>query len=349
MAPGGVRERGRAERAGIHFFLLALSLAAVGCKSGVAKRVDLPGELLVLAVAVYPFGFRWDEPAYRSFELSHRLIESAKAAANDRLFFFGPSEFKVFRPQDDNAWASSSVVSRLPACGVRPERAMVLRPWAEKRVHTAQKELYDGKGRAVGMAAVQETIYLGHVEVLHPSSQKVVVELTGEAVVDPFSEVPEREFDPAPELTALMERLTTTAIQALEDHAAPLNEPKELPFTVAFNPKAAFTYAEDGRPSLELQIATMDPVESELLTQNRARFANPEVSEAETTQWSRLPGGLVVTRSSEEANVQVGDILLTVDGQPALPCALDRLRYLPVPAQVKVRRASGAIEEVVLP
>jgi hypothetical protein len=58
---------------------------------------------------------------------------------------------------------------------------------------------------------------------------------------------------------------------------------------------------------------------------------------------------LLVIDAKDGGKVQPGDLLMAIDGQPALPQSLERLRFAPVPAQVKVRRPSGEITEVVLP
>ena len=52
-------------------------LLLVGCSS-VSVTTHSPSQDLELVGAfIYPFGFRWEEPAYRSFELSQRLVGSA--------------------------------------------------------------------------------------------------------------------------------------------------------------------------------------------------------------------------------------------------------------------------------
>lgn len=358
-------ERGRAERAGIHLsawvcqtapvkrrdrvvWVLALALLA-GCRSGIRATVQERSDLKLSAVAVYPFGFRWDEPAYRSFELSQRLIGTLSQELEGQVLLFGPSEFKVFRPDADNAWAATNVVSLFPSHGVRAEAAAVLRAWAERRVTSAQKELYDARGRAVGAQGTEETVYVGHVELLHPSSSSTLIEMHAEVVVDPFAERPDDGADPIPELTALMEHLVAEAAAALAPMVHPLAEPRRWEVEWAFNPKAAFTYSEEGRPSMEVRLVSMDPVDAELLTQGRIRFANPALPDAEAARLSRLPGGLYVLAASNGVPLSPGDLVTAVEGQPALPQVLDRARFTQTPVALKVRRPTGELVEVTLP
>ena len=77
-------------------------MSGVACQTAYRAHRDIPPELTAHAVMVYPFGFRWPEPAWRSFELSQRLIDVALAEAGEQALFFGPSEFKVYRPQEDS-------------------------------------------------------------------------------------------------------------------------------------------------------------------------------------------------------------------------------------------------------
>lgn len=329
--------------------LLLLALTGAACSSGYKLQRDVPEELSASAVMVYPFQFRWPEPAYRSFELSQRLIDVALAEAGEQALFFGPSEFKVYRPEDDNAWAASTAVPLLVPYSVRPEQALVLRAWAERRVQSGQRELLDDQGRPKGQSAVEETTYLGHVEVLHPSSQRRVVEISGEVQADPFAERTDDGADPAPELTVLLEKLTRQALQAVKEHLHAPREPSPAPATVALIPWQAFEYADEGRSAHVGALASMDPLDAELLRQQRLHFANPGVETPVLDRLAQLPAGLYVLSSPEGGKVTVGDVLLQLDGQPALPQVLARTRLAPTPTQVHVRRAAGGTFQILLP
>jgi hypothetical protein len=335
-------------RAGPFLLGVLLLLSGSACSPAYKTQRDVPAELSASAVMVYPFLFRWPEPAFRSFELSQRLIDVALSEAGERALLFGPSEFKVYRPEDDNAWAASNAVTLLAPYGVRPEQGLVLRPWAERRIQSAQGELLDAQGRPVGQSTVEETTYLGHVEVIHPSSHRRVLEISGEVKTDPFAERTDDGADPAPELTRLMESLTREALRALADHLQTPREPSPAPATVALVPWQAFDYAEEGRPAHLGALALMDPLDAELLRQQRLRFANPTVELSVLDRMTRLPAGLYVLSAPEGGSLAPGDLILQIEGQPALPQGLARTRLAPTPAQAQVRRAKGGTSQILL-
>jgi hypothetical protein len=300
-------------------------------------------------VVVYPFGFRWPEPAWRSFELSQRLIDEALAESGEQALFFGPSEFKVYRPQEDNAWAASNAVARLATHGLRAEQALVLRPWAERRAQSVQRELQDAKGHAVGVGTAEETVYLGHVEVLHPSSGRLLVEVTGEALSEPFAERTDEGADPLPELTRLMAGLTREALAALDDTLRPPRPPAPPLAEVALVPWEAFEYAEEGRPAFASQLAALDALDAEVVRHQRLRFANPGLEPDALGRLSHLPAGLYVLEAPGSGKLAPGELVVSLEGGPALPQALARVRFSPTPVQIRVRRPDGNFTERVLP
>ncbi|MFY0565914.1 hypothetical protein ACN28E_18985 [Archangium lansingense] len=330
--------------------LLFAAMGGVACQTAYRAHRDIPPELTAHAVMVYPFGFRWPEPAWRSFELSQRLIDVALAEAGEQALFFGPSEFKVYRPQEDNAWVASNAVSRLVSSGVRPDQALVLRPWAERRVHSVQRESHDVAGRRVGTGSVEETAFLGHVEVLHPSSGRVLVEVTGEAVPDPFAEHSDEGADPSPELTRLMVGLTREALAALDETLRP-PRPPTLPLAeeVILIPWETFTYSEEGRPAFAPELAALDALDAEVVRQQRLRFANPGLAPRELTQLARMPAGLYVLEAPAGGKLAPGELVVGVEEGPALPQTLARMRFSLVPTRVRVRRPDGNVAERLLP
>lgn len=329
--------------------MLLLTLA--GCSSGVQKVVRAPAQKLELTTAfVYPFDFKWDEPVYRKFELSQRLTEVALGQSSELFAFFGPSEFKVMKPNDNGAWVASTALPLLISSGRRAEQGVIIRSWAERRTNSTAQESYDKKGKSTGMATTEETTYLGHVEVVHPSTGDVLIEVSSEVKSDPFSaDQSDDESDPARPLTKLMSTLMLEAVRALGSMALQRPVRPDLGLTVALTPKATLTYGEEGKPSTEVDLAAKDAVAQEIFIQDRAKFLGPFLSSAELPKVAKMPAGVYVAAAPADAKVSPGDLLLSIDGQPALPQSLGRLRHAEVPAQVRVRKSSGEESEVLLP
>ncbi len=329
----------------------AACLWVAGCSGGIQKVIRPPAQQLELTTAfVYPFGFRWEEPVYRRFELSQRLTEEAVRQTGEHFAFFGPSEFKVMRAEDNGAWVASTALPLLIGSGKRADQGVIIRPWAERRKNASVQESFDKKGKSTGMASLEETIYLGHVDVIHPSTGQVLIEVSSEVKVDPFSaEDPEDVSDPARPLTRLMGRLMHEAVTALAGQAMKRPVRPELGLTVALTPKATLSYVEDGKPATSVELAARDDVAQEIFVQDRAKFLAPFLSEAELPRVAKMPVGTYVVAAPAGAKVKPGDLLLTVDGEPALPQMLGRLRFSEVPAQVRVRKSSGEETEVLLP
>ncbi|HZI16841.1 MAG TPA: hypothetical protein VE153_41120 [Myxococcus sp.] len=324
--------------------LLLVALVALACRGPAAVQVkrEVPEDLGVSAVVVYPFGFRWGAPAWREVELSQRLVGVALAEAGDKALFFGPSEVRVYRPEDDNAWAASDAVTLLASQGVRQEAAVVLRAWAERRVQGGQRELVDNRGATVGRSAQEDVVYLGHVEVLHPATRKVVLEVSGDAAADPFAEVRDEGADPTPELTRLMEELTREALKALAGSLqAPRPPSPPLATSVAWVPWETL--------DLAAELFGKDALDAELLRHQRLRFANPGLEPLLLDTLARQPAGVYVRAAPPGGKLSPGDVVLSLDGHPALPQGLARARLAPVPVEARVQNPSGRIVPLVLP
>ena len=327
--------------------LCLILVLGTACQSKFQKTLLVPADLGVSAVFVYPFAFRWQEPAYRSFELSQRLVAVAIRRRGDAAMVFGPSEFKVYRLDDANPWAASNAIALLPPLRIRPERAIVLRPSAERRVLASEKELVNPAGKKAGATRSREVTYLGRVELLHPSSHQVIAEVSGQAAADPFAQIAD-EADPTAELTQLMEALTAEALDLIDNHFSPPAPSKRWPWVVAFNPQQALSPAEEGRSSLEVELARLDPLQADSLRLSRVRFANPGLTDSLAAQLTRLPGGLWITSAPPGDALKTGDLMTSIDGAPALPQVLQRAQFQESPVRARVRRANGDFVELVL-
>lgn len=326
----------------------ACAVLLSGCAaSGPSVKTSIPGDLRVEAIAIQPFGFRWPESASRSLLLAGRIEAQLDAAMGDKVLLFAPPDFRVYRPEADS-WAGTNVVALFPEWQVRPDHALVLRGWAEKRSLSSRQEISNAQGNQVGTAAAEETTYVAHVELVAPSTQTVVVEVNGKAQVDPFAESPVDEADPTPELTTLVKSLVAEAIQAVAPSVHGPAPAHDFGLTTLWVPQAAIQYEEPGRASLEKWLATQDPLEADIQRVSVMRFANPGLPDAGATQFTRMPGGLFVTGLPPGSPLRAGDLIVQIRGEPALPQTLQRAKFAPGPVPVRVRHPDGTFAELTL-
>lgn len=310
-----------------------------GCASGIQRTLHTPSEpLTITGVVMYsPRVSGEDLPAWRAYELGERLVTAAVMAFGERLAFFGPTEVNVVRWEDDAAWLGSDAVAVLVRSGIRPDQALVLRPAIEKRVVSQFRESSDPRGRRMGAWSIDETTWVARIEILHPSSGHQLAELSGQVTVDPFAQPNgEEEFDPAPAMTHLIERMVTEALSSVSSFFA--ERPPPLPPQVAL----AQTPAEPAATLAEPTAARLDPLAAELRLQNRARFLTPSLSEREVFMVAKARPGLWVRVAPSGASVQRGDVVIEVDGGPPLRQVLARRRLQGTPVPVRVER--GAVE-----
>lgn len=325
--------------------LLAAAGCACACSSGTVNVRPGP-PLNVQAVAFYPANFRYDEPAYRSYEVSQAL--ALEAVATGRYAVFGPGEFKLVRNSSDNPFVGSDLALQLADRGLSAVAALVFKPTLERRAQSAVKQLYDEQGRPKGSARVEEATIVARLEVFHSASREIVAETSGKVDVDPLS--PRDASDPLPEATALLRRMTNDVLDALAARAPGRKVERAPGFEFLWNPKAGLDFALEGKPALSEALVRLDALEQDVALEARLRFFHPKVAEALLARLGRLPAGLYVTDVSESAvpsGLQVGDLVLDVNGEQASPQSLQRALRAALPGQpiaLKVKRSSGLVD-----
>ncbi len=330
------------------FILPALFLSAFGCSSAI--KVDMrPGERLpVEAVAIFPVRFRWDEPAYRSFELSQML--TLQAMESGRYAVFGPGEFKLVSAASDNPFLGSDFALGLADRGLSPMKAIVFRPSVERRTQSEVKQVFDDQGRPKGNARVELSSVLVRLEIFHSASRELIAEITGRAELDPFAE--RDPSDPTPELTALLSRMMKAALREVAERAPGSPQEREPGFSYRWCPKSALEFSVDGKPPLSASLERMDALEQDVAAEARLRFFYPKLDDRDLARLKRSPAGLFVTRVSPALRDQLaeGDVVVEVNGEPALPQALQRaLRATPRGQALKLKvRRRGAFADVAL-
>lgn len=322
--------------------LLWLCFALIGCSSGITKVIRPPKTpITVSAVVITPVRLTGaPAPGWRTFELAQRQIELGLKDCGDRLAFFGPAEVRISR-WDEPGWLGNTAVPVLARAAVPVDQAVLIRSTIEQRVASSTQEREDSKGLARGGVATQETTWLVNVELLHPSSRAVIAELSGQVVIDPFAEpTGEEEFDAAPPMTRLLETLTREALGIARRWELERPAVNDSGLTLALSP--AITAAQP-----DSDAAQTDALQAEIWMQARARFLSPWLTDDQAARLARTAPSLVVMAAPGESPLQPGDLILSIDGQPALPEVLARKRLTGVPVEVRVGRGGNERDAVI--
>ena len=301
-----------------------------------------PGRALkVDSVAVYPMGFRWSEPAYRSFQLSQALVPLL--IETERFAVFGPGEFKIYRASDDNPIAATDLADVLTRHGLPPTTVLALRPWAEKQVESDTKQAFDSTGHPVGQQRVERLSVLLHLEISHGEQKEDIAEITARVEQDPFAE--REDTDPMPEVTRALQQMVELALQSLDEagRLTARHVHRDIGFSYLWVPRILFDYEEPGRPALEKWLATQDLVTKEAARLAAYKFFLGGQDDHTIGAMLRLPGGLWITDSERPGDgLRRGDVILEVAGEPATPQVLHRhLRAVAHGAKIRLDLRRG--------
>jgi hypothetical protein len=316
------------------------------CSCGKQIRVDLrPGDpLSVQAAAVFPFEFRWEEPAFRSYELSQMLV--LQLMATHRYSVFGPGEFKLVQASSHDPFVGSDLVLSLADHGLSPMQAIVFRPSAERRSQSGVQQVFDSKGNIQGVARVEEVTLIVRLDVFHSASRQRIASSSATLELDPFAT---RDMsDPMPELTRLMRQMMASMLVELSDRAPGHRFARSPGFEYLWNPKASFEFKLEDKPPFSETLAELDPLDQEMAIDARLRFFLPLMEETTLAMLKRLPPGLLVTETGAAARsgLNKDDLIVRIDGEAALPQVLQRALRTPEPRgplALEVRRGSETI------
>jgi hypothetical protein len=297
------------------------------------------------AVAVSPCEFRWNEPAYRSFEVSEAL--ALQAVATDRYAVFGPGEFKLVRGSSEDPFVSSDLALQLADRGMSPMAALVVKPILEKRAQSALKQVYDDKGRPKGSERVEEATVVARLEVFHSSSREMVASSSASVDIDPLA--PRDASDPLPEATLLFRKMMAKVLESLAARAPGKSADRAAGFDYLWNPKAALSFSMDGKVALNDALQKLDALEQDVAIESRLRFFLPDQDAATLARLRRLPGGLYVIKvgAAASSGLLVGDLVVAINGEDALPQTLQRALRAALPGQpisLRIRRNTGLVD-----
>jgi hypothetical protein len=317
---------------------LLAGLLALSCASGprVEVRHRSSGPIAARVAAVYPYAFRWDEPAFRVHEKS--MDEVLFLVERARLLVFGPGEFQLLRVEESNPLAGTDLVALLTRRGLDPRGFLAFKGWAERRVAVSHGQL-EQRG-AVRAVSYQNVTYVAHLEVVDANGD-VVVEVQGQAEAGKAEDRP--DYDPTPELTALHRRLIEAAWEELEPRlAAPPLAPPAL--DIRWLPSSTLDYGGPAQATLKERTLGMDALEADMAKIAVYRYYAPSLSERQIGFEMRLPGGLYVLRARTPfaGPLEHGDVILQVEGEPAVgPQVLQRALAAPRDGPLRLRVARG--------
>jgi hypothetical protein len=322
---------------------LAGLLALLACASGprVEVRHRSSGPIPARVAVVYPYAFRWDEPAFRVHQKS--MDEVLFLVGRARLLVFAPGEFQVLRAEEPRPLIGTDLVTVLTQRGLDPRSFLAFRGWAERRIAISHGELEQrGKVRAV---SYQDVTYVAHLEVVDAGGD-VLVELQGQVEAGKAEDRP--EYDPMPELTALHRRLLEAAWEELEPRLAapPLPSPA---IETRWLPASTLDYGGPAQATLKERMRGMDSLEADMAKIAVYRYYAPSLSVRQLGYELRLPGGLYVQRARPPfaGPLEHGDVILQVGGEPAIgPQVLQRALAAPrdVPLRLRVARGPARLE-----
>jgi hypothetical protein len=309
--------------------LSALALLALGCGSvPVTTHAEVDPGLKVAAVVLEPVrGIGVGETS----ALGQRLLALTLDAVSGEALVWAGAEIQVLHPERRD-WSANAAVPLLRAADVRPEQTVVVQARVVSGEASSQQEVQGAAGSAVGAAA--ELHFRATVEILQPSTGRVLVETSAQSHTDAFSSGATDAATTQP--AVVLERAATEALGRLRGSWAPPRAPKGpvlLTWTVVPAPEGRLSHGLDA----EVQRLAL------------LQIANPGLSEEEAARLARLPPGVLVRESPLGFRLRAEDLVLSIDASPANAAALARCRYATSPTSLEVRGPDGRLRRVNFP
>lgn len=298
---------------------LSVALTVVGCAGTPTRHVEPVESLRVSALVVEPLRTSGGATPDDVTALSARLGLRAVSTISGRALVWGPSEIHPLHPERTD-WTATDALLQLQSSAVPPTEVLVLRARLDRASAEGRQEVAPLHG-GIDVGASAETTYRARVELLHPSTGRMVVESAAEARVDPF-----RADEPG--VGPLLDRVVDDALAALETKwARPLRPPLDAWRLLAGEPD------ESG-------------LDGEVKRLTRLRLANPGLGEEEAARLLRRPTGVYVRTALLDARLRAGEVVVRVDGAPMGLEALERNRVLGKDARLEVQAPDGSARRV---
>lgn len=309
--------------------LLGLVFFAQGCGGvPVTTHAEVDPSLKVAALLLEPV--RGTGPTDTA-ALGQRLTAVALEAVAGEALVWAGAEVQVLHPERRD-WTATTAVPLLHAADIRLEQAVVLQARVQSGQSASQQEVQGAAGSAVGAAA--ELHWRATVEILQPSTGRVLVETSAEAHADPFSGSGTDAATREP--GGVLERAAREALERLRGLWTPPRTPRGpvlLTWTVVPAPEDQLGHGLDA----EVQRLAL------------LQTANPGLDEAEAPKLARLPPGVLVRQSALGFRLRPGDLVLSIDAAPANAAALARCRFATSLTVLEVRGTDGRLRRVNFP
>jgi hypothetical protein len=310
-------------------FLAALVTALGGCSGvPVTTHAEVDSTVTLSAVVLCPVRATGGGD---TAALGDRVTAVTLQAVAGQALVWAGREVQLLHPERRD-WTATSAVPLLRAAGVRPEDAVVLQPRVETAQSSSQQEVRGGGTAAVG--AAEELRWRATVEILQPSTGRVLVETSAEARTDPFAGGGTDAAASQP--GAVLEHATTEALAQLAGRWTPPRPPRG-PVLESWT----VVSVDDGHLGRGL--------DAEVQRLERLQTANPGLDESEAARLARLPPGVLIRRAPLGFRLQPQDLVLSIDAIPANAAALARARFGTSPVALEVRGADGRLRRVKLP
>lgn len=315
----GARPRGtlRPIRPSLAPRLLAATLL-LGCAGGPTRRTEPVPDFHVSALVVEQLRGSGGVSGDEALALSARLGLRTVAAASGRALVWGASEIHPLHPERSD-WTATDALASVRAAAVAPTEVLLVRARLDRTSAEGRQEVA-GRAGGAGIGTSAEWIDRVRVELIHPSTGRVVVESTAEVRVDPFRTDGE---GPGP----LLDRVAEDALAGLEGR-----------------------WSHPPRPAVDawrlLGPSGGAGLEAEVRRLTQLRLANPGLGEDEAARLMRRPPGVFIRAAEVTTRLHPGDVVTAIDGAPATPESLDRARQGARDVRLEVEPERGGTRRV---
>lgn len=297
--------------------LLAATLL-LGCAGAPTRRTEPVPNLRVSALVVERLRGSGGVSEDEALALSARLGLRTVAAASGRALVWGASEIHPLHPERSD-WTATDALASIRAAAVAPTEVLLVRARLDRTTAEGRQEVA-GRAGGSGVGTSAEWIDRVRVELIHPSTGRVVVESAAEVRVDPFR----TDGDgPGP----LLDRVAEDALAGLEGRWSRPPRPAVDAWRLL---------GPSGGMGLEAEVRRLEQL----------RLANPGLGEDEAARLMRRPPGVFIRAAEVTTRLHPGDVVTAIDGAPATPESLDRARQGTRDVRLEVEPAGGGARRV---